>query len=147
MCANVEDRSEQSMADQAASNLEAEVKLLKDELVETQRMAALGELAGTTAHEFNNILMTILNYAKLGLRHKDDATRTKSLEKILASAQRAEKVVNSVLATARNRQQDFAPIDLERMIEDALVLLEREMQKYRVTVIRQFGPAPPVRAI
>ena len=56
-----------------------------------QKLTALGELVSTTTHEFNNVLMTILNYARMGLRHKDEATRDKALEKILAAAQRAPK--------------------------------------------------------
>jgi signal transduction histidine kinase len=104
-------------------------------------------LVGTTTHEFNNILMTILNYAKLGLRHKDDATRDKALNKIMAAAVRAEKITSSVLGMARNRSDDFAPTDLQPLIEQSLVLLEREMQKYRVAVRREFVEVPPVRAI
>lgn len=134
------------MADGAPS-LERQVQTLKQELMHAQRLAALGELAGTTAHEFNNVLMTILNYAKLGLRHTDEATRTKSLTKILAAAQRAEKITNSVLGAARNRQNDFAPTNLPQLVEDSLVLLERELAKYRVFVTKQFEAAPPVSAI
>jgi len=127
--------------------LEDQLKLLQQELVQAQRMAALGELVGTTTHEFNNILMTILNYAKLGLRHKDDATRDKALSKIMAAAQRAEKITNSVLGLARNRKDEFAPTELAPLMEESLVLLEREMQKYRIAVVREFAEVPPVRAI
>ena len=63
--------------------LEHQLELLEEELRRTQRFAALGELASTTTHEFNNVLTTIINYAKLGLRHKDEATRDKALTKIL----------------------------------------------------------------
>jgi signal transduction histidine kinase len=124
-----------------------ELAALKQELVRTQRMAALGELAGTTTHEFNNVLMTILNYAKLGLRHKDEATRDKAFERILAAATRAEKITNSVLGMARNRSEEFTPTDLAPLVEQSLVLLEREMQKYRVAVRTEFASTPPVRAI
>ena len=124
-----------------------ELAALKQELVRTQRLAALGELAGTTTHEFNNVLMTIINYAKLGLRHKDEATRDKALDRILAAATRAEKITNSVLGMARNRSEEFAPTELALLVEQSLVLLEREMQKYRVAVRTEFSPAPPVRAI
>jgi signal transduction histidine kinase len=127
--------------------LENQIQRLKQELMQTQRMAALGELVGTTTHEFNNILMTILNYAKLGLRHKDEVTRDKALTKIMAAAQRAEKITSSVLGMARNRNDDFAPTDLQPLIEQSLVLLEREMQKYRVAVRREFAEVPPVRSI
>jgi signal transduction histidine kinase len=127
--------------------LEEQLEVLKQELVEAQRMAALGELVGTTTHEFNNVLMTILNYAKLGLRHKDEATRDKALEKILAAAQRAEKITNSVLGLARNRKEEFAPTDLASILQESLVLLEREMMKYKVAVRCEFAQVPPVRAI
>jgi signal transduction histidine kinase len=126
---------------------EQQIAELKGQLADTQRMAALGELVGTTTHEFNNVLMTILNYAKLGLRHKDDATRDKALEKIMAAAQRAEKITNSVLGLARNRKQEFAPTNLAQIIQESLILLEREMQKYRVAVRCEFAEVPPVRAI
>lgn len=128
-------------------SLQTEVEQLRRELTETQRMAALGELTSTTTHEFNNVLMTILNYAKLGLRHKDEPTRDKALTKILAAAQRAEKVANSVLGMARNRSDDFAPTDLGKLVEESLVLLEREMQKYRVAVQLTIDEVPPIRAV
>jgi signal transduction histidine kinase len=102
---------------------------------------------GTTTHEFNNVLMTILNYAKLGLRHKDEPTRDKAFDRILAAATRAEKITNSVLGMARNRSQDFAPTDLAMLAEETLVLMEREMQKYRVAVRKEFADVPPVRAV
>jgi signal transduction histidine kinase len=126
---------------------EQQIEVLKQQLLEAQPMAALGELVGTTTHEFNNMLMTILNYAKLGLRNRDDATRDKALEKILAAATRAEKITNSVLGLARNRKQEFAPTDLASILQESLVLLEREMMKYKVAVRCEFADAPPVRAI
>ncbi len=124
-----------------------QLELVQQQLLEAQRMAALGELVSTTTHEFNNVLMTILNYAKLGLRHRDEPTRDKAFTKILAAAQRAEKVTNSVLGLARNRKQEFAPTNLADILSESLVLLEREMQKYRVIVRCEFAEVPMVRAI
>ncbi|MDR0336180.1 MAG: sensor histidine kinase [Planctomycetaceae bacterium] len=113
-------------------------QFLEEQLFQAQRLTALGELTGTTAHEFNNILMTIINYAQLGLRHHDEATRTKSFDKILFAAKRAAKIANTILATARNRKQNFEPINLVILVEDALLLLEREMDKYRIVVEKFF---------
>lgn len=115
-----------------------EIERLRQDLREAQQMTALGELVSTTTHEFNNVLTTILNYAKLGLRHKDEPTRTKALEKILGAGQRAEKLTSSVLGLARNRSVEAAPTDLAALCEETLVLLEPELQKYRVGVDRRF---------
>lgn len=122
--------------------LKHKIELLEAELRQTRRMAALGDLVSTTTHEFNNVLTTIINYAKLGLRHKDEASRDKALTKILAAAGRAEKITNGVLGMARNRGHERIPTDLAKLIESSLVLLEREMQKYRIQIVTQFEPAP-----
>ncbi len=113
---------------------------------QAQKQTALGELVGTTTHEFNNVLMTILNYAKMGLRHKDTPTRDKALEKILAATNRAAKITNSILGFARNRSQSMEPTDLKKVIDDSLLLLEREMAKYRIRVETQLEPTPPALA-
>jgi signal transduction histidine kinase len=120
---------------------------LQEQLAHAQRLTSLGELASTTAHEFNNVLMSILNYAKMGLRHKDEPTRDKALDKIYASAQRAAKITSVMLGGARNRSGDFEPTDLTQLVDDALMLLERELQKYRIGLEKQFSAAPPIWAV
>jgi signal transduction histidine kinase len=124
----------------------AEVASLRRQLLEAQKAATLGELLGTTTHEFNNALTTVLNYAKLGLRHRDQPTRDKALERILSAGTRAAKITASVLGMARGGSARMEPVNLELLIEDVLVLLEREMTKYRVQVEREFAPVPKVSA-
>lgn len=103
-------------------------------------MAALGELTSTATHEFNNVLMTIINYARLGIRNRDDESRDKALSKILAASERAAKITGTILAQARNRSESFEPTDLVGIVQDTLVLLERELNKYRVSVTTEFEP-------
>jgi signal transduction histidine kinase len=124
----------------------AEVAALRRQLLEAQKAATLGELLGTTTHEFNNALTTILNYARLGLRHRDQPTRDKALERILSAGTRAAKITASVLGMARGGTARLEPVNLEVLVEDVLVLLEREMTKYRVQVEREFAPVPRVSA-
>ncbi len=130
-----------STSDPAA--LEQQIQLLKQQLVHTQKFTALGELVSTTTHEFNNVLMTIINYAKIGMRHKDEANRDKCFEKILTAANRAAKITGSILGIARNRSAALEPTDLAQLLEDTLVLLEREMNKYRIVVEKRIQAVPP----
>ena len=124
----------------------AEVAELRRQVLEARKLAGLGELLGTTTHEFNNALTTILNYAKMGLRHRDQPTRDKALERILSAGTRAAKITASVLGMSRSGSTRFEPVNLNLLIEDVLVLLERELMKYRVQLEREFAPVPKVSA-
>ncbi len=123
--------------------LQDQVALLTEKLAQAQKLTYLGELASTTSHEFNNILTTIINYAKMGLRHPDRETREKAFNKILAASLKAAKITGSILGMARRRSGGFEPTDLKQLLEDALLLLEREMNKYHIAVETYFREVPP----
>ena len=108
-----------------------EIASLQLQLTQAQRMATLGELISTTTHEFNNVLMAMINYTRLAMRQRDEESRQKSLRRVLDAGERAAKITNTILATARNRSDEFEPTDLRSLIEDALVLLERELNQCR----------------
>src|SRR5205809_2650490 len=86
--------------DVLAPNIEAEQ--LREQLLRAQRLSSVGTLASSVAHEFNNILTTIINYAKLGLRpDTSESSRLQALEKILKGSQRAATLISSMLGFAR----------------------------------------------
>ena len=128
------------------ADLREQVAQLKQQLAHAQRLTALGELVSTTTHEFNNVLMTIINYAKLGLRHKDLETHQKAFDKILQAGNRAARITNGILGFARNRTGSPEPTDMVKLVDDTLLLLEREMMKYRIAVERQVEVVPRARA-
>ncbi|WP_146601972.1 sensor histidine kinase [Novipirellula aureliae] len=136
-------QSAPSPHDPVQADAQAEIQYLRAELRKMQSLATLGELMGTATHEFNNVLMTILNYAKLGIRNRDDASRDKALDKILSATERAAKITGTILAQARNRSESLEPTDLRSIITDSLVLLERELRKYRITVETDFANQTP----
>jgi signal transduction histidine kinase len=129
---------------QEIADLRRQNELLKQRLDQTQALAAIGELTSTATHEFNNVLMTILNYAKLGLRHQDAATRDKALRKILEGAERAAKISRVILGNARNRRSELVPTDLASLVRDVLVLLERELSQARIAVELRLDDVPPI---
>src|SRR5215210_1901212 len=94
-------------------SIPSETEQLREQLLRAQRLSSVGTLASSVAHEFNNILTTLINYAKLGLRAEStDAARLQSLEKILKGSQRAATIISSMLGFARNHSTQREPTDL-----------------------------------
>jgi signal transduction histidine kinase len=120
----------------------AEVTELRAQLIQAQKLGTVGALAASITHEFNNILMTIINYAKMGLRHKDVVTREKAFDKILAAGQRASKITTGMLSYARAQGERRESTDLVALVEDVLVLVEKDLQMHRVRVQPEFVGRP-----
>src|SRR5690349_11450726 len=116
---------------------------LRQQLLQAQRMSSVGALASSVAHEFNNILTTIINYAKLALKPDADATaRTQALEKILKGSQRAATIVSSMLGFARNNSTQRDMTDVVALVEEVLLLAEKDLSKHRVQVETTFQGRP-----
>src|SRR5439155_5688094 len=110
-------------------------------------MSTVGALASSMTHEFNNILTTIINYAKLGLRHKDAASREKAFDKILAAGQRASKITTGMLSYARRGGDRREPGDLVALVQEVLVLAAKDLQMHRVRLQTNFASQPVVAEI
>ena len=120
-----------------------ETDQLRQQLLQAQRLSSVGALASSVAHEFNNILTTIINYARLGMRAENDpATRTQAFEKILKGGQRAATIVNSMLGFARDHSAQRQATDLARLVEEVLILTEKDLSKHRIHVETRIQDRP-----
>lgn len=125
---------------QRIAELEAQLAAMEDQLLQTQKLSSVGALASSITHEFNNILTTVINYAKMGIRHKDDKTRDKSFDRILAAGQRATKITTGMLAYARNTSDRFEPCELNKLLSDVMVLVQKDLQMHRIGVDEDIQP-------
>lgn len=122
--------------------LELQLEQLRLQLLQAEKLSSVGVLASSITHEFNNVLTTVINYAKMGLRHKDEETRDKALEKILAAGQRAAKITTGMLSYARSAPDRRDVHDLTHLVEDMLVLVEKDLQKHRISLVTDFQTHP-----
>ncbi len=122
--------------------LRAENRELRSRLMQAQKLSSVGELASSITHEFNNILTTIINYAKMGLRHKDVGTREKAFDKILTAGHRASKITTGMLSYARAQGERREATDVVALVEDVLMLVEKDLQMHRVRLATNFVGRP-----
>src|SRR5476651_548802 len=94
-------------------SIPTETEQLREQLLRAQRLSSVGTLASSVAHEFNNILTTIINYAKLGMRPDcTDASKLQAFDKIHKGSQRAAVIIASMLGFARHGATRRENIDL-----------------------------------
>ncbi len=107
-------------------------RALTKRLIESEKMIAIGNLAGGVAHEINNPLGGILAFSQL---MKRDAGRTpadlEALDLIEESAMRCKRIVESLLKfSRRSKVEDRRAFDLSKCVEDAAVLFRAQIKKY-----------------
>jgi len=105
---------------------EAERELLQSQLTQSQKMEAIGRLAGGVAHDFNNMLSVILGYTDIAASRKSgDARVTGDLKEIRSAAERASGITRQLLAFAR--KQTVAPklLDLDEIVNGMMGMLRR----------------------
>lgn len=99
---------------------------LENQLRQAQKMEAVGQLAAGLAHDFNNILTVIQGYSTLLLGTKPtDSTDRKPLQTIIASSERARKLVRQLLTFSRKQVVQKTPMDIQSTFSDILEMLPR----------------------
>ena len=131
-----------------------ELQEAQAQLVQTEKLASLGKLSASIAHEINNPLSGILTYAKL-LSRKLRAgvpdveglhAALQQLALVERETQRCVTIVRNLLGFARQREPSFQVVDVSSVIDEALSLLENRLAMSNVQVRREFTPVPTVRA-
>ncbi len=107
-----------------------EKKLLEAQLLQAQKMEALGTLAGGIAHDFNNILAAISGYVELALaRQKETGGDPYELERILEASGRAKDLIWQILTFSRKVEPAVRPLDLNQEVRRACRIIERTIPK------------------
>jgi len=118
---------------------------LESRLVQADKLSSIGLLAAGVAHEVNTPLAVISTYAQmLSKQLAGDEQQSRMLEKISRQSFRASEIVNSLLNFSRTASSELAEVQLNRVVQDTLSLLEHQMRKssieVRVSLERDLDP-------
>lgn len=103
-----------------------ERKKLEEQLRRSQKLEAIGTLAGGVAHDFNNILTAIIGYSNLlKLQIEENSSLADNVNEILSAAQRAAHLTHSLLAFSRKQVISLKPVDINEIIRQINKLLVR----------------------
>ena len=103
-----------------------ERKRLEEQFRQTQKMEAVGQLAGGVAHDFNNMLGVIIGHAEMALEKADlDDSLREDLEEIIAAGRRSTEITRQLLAFARKQTIMPKILDLNKTVEEMLKMLRR----------------------
>ncbi len=118
-----------------------------EQLRQSQKMEAVGRLAGGVAHDFNNLLTAILGYAELLLgRHDLDETSRGNVESIQKAGKQAAAVTHQLLAFSRKQVLQPRVIDLNALVCDFERILRRVIGEHIDLTTRADAPCGRVRA-
>lgn len=99
-------------------------KSLEAQLQQAHRMQSIGTLAGGIAHDFNNILSAIIGYTELTVDYLEKGSIPyNNLQEVLEAGNRAKDLINQILTFSRQSEQDFKPLQLKLIVNDALKLI------------------------
>jgi two-component system, NtrC family, sensor kinase len=118
---------------------------LEEQLQQSDKLSSIGLLAAGVAHEVNTPLAGISSYSQMLMQQIPDSDpRHQLLEKIHRQTSRASSIVNNLLNFSRVSEARYAPVDLNRVLDDTIQLLESQLRNTEIEIVRHYADGLPL---
>lgn len=118
-----------------------ERKRLESQLLQAQKMEAIGTLSGGIAHDFNNMLSGMVGYTELAMMETDEGRRQRDLQQVLKSCERATDLVKQILSFSRKTDVEMKPVDVRHIVREAAKLIRAAIPS-TIEVRQSVAPQP-----
>ncbi len=118
--------------------LSARAESLEQQLIQAQRLATMGTLSMSLAHEFKNLLMVIMNHADAALASRNEESMQQALEKTAGCSDRASRMIRNMLSFAGSSDDHPRPVKTAELMENALALMARDPAKDGIELQRDY---------
>jgi PAS domain S-box-containing protein len=119
-----------------------DLRRTQEQLLQSEKMSAVGQLIAGVAHELNNPLTAILGYAQLLESEGLNERAQDYVGKMFKQAQRTHRVVQNLLSFARQRKPERSEVDVRRVLEETLALRDFDLKVNNIVVEKDLGPNP-----
>jgi two-component system, NtrC family, sensor kinase len=120
-----------------------DLRRAQEQLLQSEKMSAIGQLIAGVAHELNNPLTAILGYAQLLETESLESRPMEYASKIFKQAQRTHRVVQNLLSFARQRKPEKQEFDVVKVLEEALLLRDYDMKVGTIRLEREIAEGIP----
>lgn len=118
-------------------------RLFQSKLLQTEKLASLGQMVTSVAHELSNPLTSIMGYAQRLLSNPSGPAAQDELSRILLEAERAGRILRNLLSSARETKPERRPVDLNEIVERTLELRRYEFALDNIAVAPELDRALP----
>jgi PAS domain S-box-containing protein len=120
-----------------------DLRRTQEQLLQSEKMSAVGQLISGVAHELNNPLTAILGYTQLLEGEKLEPRVEEFIQKLRKQAQRTQRIVQNLLSFARQQKPKRVHVDLRSVLEDTIALRDYDLKVNNIAVERDFEPVLP----